>query len=340
MKRALTAVLIGLLMTTACTSNHPLPRDPGKVVLPEPKLAVAGRLYATKHRSLYQFSGTRVSRLLPQLQLKDPAVAADGSRLAVAQLQGQSSTIVIGDSVGENLQAITPSSVAEGRLWAFMPSFSSDGRQIAFVSDRGKLRSSPQNLQPNDLGLWVYDTAGRQATRLVTPAAYTGGDSDPGYRPKASNQLIYTTYLYGGRPLAPVARLSWLSTQTGLRVFLSPDGARNFQPAVSPDGRFLAFVHADAGRDDLYVMPLAASYARDPQPYPTDAALLLHSGIVAQPVWAPDGSAIAFLMLVNGSFDLFVLPLAVGSSIQATGPARAITHASFLDADSRLAWSS
>jgi Tol biopolymer transport system component len=56
-------------------------------------------------------------------------------------------------------------------------------------------------------------------------------------------------------------------------------------------------------------------------------------------VWAPDGSAIAFLMLVNGSFDLFMMPIATDGTIHATGPAQAITHGSFIDADSRLAWS-
>src|SRR6184192_415068 len=120
-----------------------------------------------------------------------------------------------------------------------------------------------------------------------------------------------------------------MSLRTGARVYLSPDGARNFEPALSPDGRFVAFVRAGSGSDDLYVMPLAPSFA----------ALLLQAGIVSEPVWAPDGSAIAFLMLLKGSFDLFILPVANEPTLHATGPAKAVTHGSFLDADSRLAWS-
>src|SRR5207237_2400397 len=160
-------------------------------------------------------------------------------------------------------------------------------------------------------------------------------------RPGANEQLLYTTYLYGGAPLEPVARLTWLSLRTGTRVYLSPDGARNFAPAFSPDGRFVAFVRAGAGSDNLYVMPLAASFSHEPRPAPSDAALQLQAGIVPPPVRAPDGSAIAFLMLVNGSFDLFILPVAgtPDGTIHATCPAKAVTHGSFLDADSRLAWS-
>jgi hypothetical protein len=47
----------------------------------------------------------------------------------------------------------------------------------------------------------------------------------------------------------------------------------------------------------------------------------------------------AFLMLVNGSFDLYVLPISTVGGIRATGAPVAITHGSFFDADSRLAWS-
>jgi hypothetical protein len=45
-------------------------------------------------------------------------------------------------------------------------------------------------------------------------------------------------------------------------------------------------------------------------------------------------------MLAKGSVDLFILPITTDSGIQAAGAAQAVTHGSFLDADSRLAWSS
>ncbi len=339
MKRRLDlVVLIALLALSGCAPSATPARDPGKVVLPVKQVDVPGRLYATKGRTLYRFSGTHLTRLLGGLRVKDPAVDATGSQLAYAQLQEQSSTIALSDGA-RTVNAITPAGGPEGALWAFAPRFSDDGQRIVYLTDRGKLKSNPQNLQPNDLSVWRQDLGSGQSQRLVVPVAYTGGDSDPTFRPGANDQLLYTTYLYGGAPLEPVARLTWMSLRTGARLYLSPDAARNFEPAFSPDGRFVAYVHAGSGSDDLYVMALAPSFTREPVPEPTQAGALLQAGIVSQPVWAPDGSAIAFLMLVNGSFDLFMVPVATDPTLRATGPPKAVTHGSFLDADSRLAWS-
>ncbi|TMD24394.1 MAG: hypothetical protein E6I99_02820 [Chloroflexi bacterium] len=341
MKRARRVITLAAvaLFVTGCTSNGAAPHDPGKVVLPGKQVAVAGKLYATKGRSLYRFSGTHVTPLLAGMKVKDPAVSADGARLAFAQLQEQRSSIVLSDRDGKSRQTITPVSGPEGALWAFAPSFSADAQQLVYLTDRGKQPSSPRDLKPNDLGVWVYEAATGQSHRLVAPVGYTGGDSDPTFRPGADDQLIYTTYLYGGVPLQPVARLTWMSTRTGANVYLSPELARDFQPAVSPDGRFLAFIHADSGRDDLYVMPLGASFSGVPRPYPTEAGVRVQSGMVSQPVWSPDGRAIAFLMLARGSFDLFVLPVTTTGTVRARSVAQPVTHGSFLDADSRLAWS-
>src|SRR5438445_8676754 len=164
-----------MLVVAGCTSSGPVAHDPGRVVLPVKQVPVPGRLYATKGRALYSFSGTDLTRLRFGPRVKDPAVTSAGDRIAVAQLQDQSATIVVSDPNGQNRQTLTPSSAAEGSLWAFAPGFDGAGQRIVYLTDRGKQPSSPQNLRPNDLGLWSYDLASGQSRRLVQPFAYTGG---------------------------------------------------------------------------------------------------------------------------------------------------------------------
>src|ERR1700675_4892144 len=284
--RVSVGLLLALLAMAGCTSSTPAAHDPGRVVLPVKQVPVPGRLYATKSRALYRFSGTSLTRLRFGSSVKDPAVTPSGDRIAVAQLQDQSSTIVVSDPSGHNRQTLTAPAATEGSLWAFAPGFDSDGHRIVYLTDRGKQPSSPQDLQPNDLGVWSHDLATVQSRRLVQPFAYTGGDSDPSFRPGVSDQLVYTTYLYGGAPAESVARLTWMSLRPGATVYLSADPGRNFEPALSPDGRFVAFIRGRAEGDDLYAMPLATTYTRELRPYPSDSAVRIESGIIAQPVWA------------------------------------------------------
>lgn len=331
--------LILVLALTACSQTAaPLAKDPGRVV-PAKHFAVSGHLYAVKGRKLFQFSGSRLAAIPGASSVKDPAVTLDGARLAYAQLQGESAVIAVGQTDGQPLEKITPASAPEGLLWAFQPAFSTDGRRLAYLTDRGKHPSTPQDLWPNDLGIWTYDMVSRRSSRIVAPVDYTGGESDPSFRPGTADQLVYTSYRYDGSPLQPVARLTWMSIETGRTVFLSPTPARNLEPSFSPDGKLLAFIRGGPQGDDLMVMPVAASFTAEPGPYPSESAALLQAGMVAQPVWAPDGNSIAFLMLVKGSFDLYVLPITTVGGVRATGPAVAITEGSFFDADSRLAWS-
>jgi len=65
------------LLAVACTSNGAASHDPGKVVLAAKQTTVAGKLYATKGRSLYRFSGTHLTPLLTGVKVKDPAVSAE-----------------------------------------------------------------------------------------------------------------------------------------------------------------------------------------------------------------------------------------------------------------------
>src|SRR5256886_15418775 len=85
--RATTLVMVMLVMA-GCTQNAAPPRDPGKVGLPVKQGDVPGRLYATKGRSLYRFSGSHPTKLLAGIKGEDPAGEGGGAPPALCPPPG------------------------------------------------------------------------------------------------------------------------------------------------------------------------------------------------------------------------------------------------------------
>lgn len=76
-------------------------------------------------------------------------------------------------------------------------------------------------------------------------------------------------------------------------------------PAISPDGRTLAFNY----RGRIYTVPAEGG---------TAIPLTLHDSYAFHPVWSRDGSQIAFASDRHGNFDVFVIPAAGGEARRLT----------------------
>ena len=124
------------------------------------------------------------------------------------------------------------------------------------------------------------------------------------------------------RPPAPVERIAIIAAERGpsgarlvaidergdrrFALIAPPEGlARDTDPALSPDGRWLVFASSRArplATTSLWLAPLA------PEAVPwrlTDA-----TAIDSHPVWSPDGRAIVFASTrANGNFDLWRLAI-------------------------------
>ncbi len=78
-----------------------------------------------------------------------------------------------------------------------------------------------------------------------------------------------------------------------------------YQPAVSPDGSEIAFVHAG----DIWTVPAAGGTAR---------LLVSHEADEIAPLYAPDGRRLAFVSNRAGDNDIYVLDLATGATDRLT----------------------
>jgi Tol biopolymer transport system component len=154
------------------------------------------------------------------------------------------------------------------------PSFSPDGKWIAFVGRR-----------PGGRGLWLLPAGGGEARRLTAgESAYA--DPEPAWSPDSS-KLVFVR----GGALRTLDVASGSTTE--LRVDGLPEGPVR-SPAWSPDGRRIAFVHGWAreslgvGPDPggrLYVVPSEGG---------TASPLLADVTSVSRPAYAPDGERLAY----------------------------------------------
>jgi Tol biopolymer transport system component len=85
-------------------------------------------------------------------------------------------------------------------------------------------------------------------------------------------------------------------------------------PAVSPDGRWIAYYRVVEDQRDVYIVSMDGV---SPVPFTNDP------GSDIQPGWSPDGSQLAFTSDRDGRFHIWVAPVANG---RPAGPARQITR--------------
>ena len=211
------------------------------------------------------------------------SISRDGKRLAIALTTGSGDDIWVKQLPAGPLSRLTFDSTAEER-----PRWTPDGQSVMYISSTGALMQrrgdgtgnerTVLNLMPKPIleavqspdGSWLVLRAGGRATQR--------GDRDIiGLRPGIDN---------APRPLAADP---------------SYDEAA---PALSPDGRWLAYVSDESGTMEVYVRPFPE----------TDGGKWQVSVNGGQaPLWAHSGRE---LFYVDGDRNMVVTPITAGPSLQ------------------------
>ena len=158
------------------------------------------------------------------------------------------------------------------------PSLSPDGSLIAFLSERGKLSievyvaDARTGLVINKLTETAIDPHFQSLQFLASAGSWS---------PK-SDQLALAAI----REARPVIALVDVRNGKIKEEYKFPEIGEIFQPAWSPDGRFIAFSGQTGGMTDLYLFEIATGQTRRLTNDPFSDL---------QPSWSPDGSTLVFI---------------------------------------------
>lgn len=326
----LVATVAAFALRVSAASTTPSP--PAKAA-PLQAPAVSGKILYARDRELWLREGTSDRQFTRSGGLAmQPAWSPDGSAIAYVLRRKNSSDLAVMNADGSGTRLLTndESPVVDNNLWAFSPAWSPDGKQLAYLTDRGRGSSGVI-----DLAIWGMTLASRQSRQLRDPSPYSGGDADPVWRPGHPNELVYTHYAYADNGTATFSQLILVNTSTQQAVALTPASENAFQPAWSPTGDALTYVRRSTDRDDLAAIQVPAWPDQDL----TASGTMLVSGANAQPVWSPNGTQILYIAeSSDAGFDLWTVDITTSPSIAATGRPTQITSSQRVDATSRPSW--
>src|SRR5438132_3640216 len=129
--------------------------------------------------------------------------------------------------------------------------------------------------------------------------------SDPGddqYPTERAGTVVFTSYRDGNGELYAVP------SSGGATRRLTTTTANETQPALSPDGRHIAYLRDENRVPKLYVL---AADGTNPEPLTTGFGFA--GSIEASPSWAPSGERLVFVSTANGHAGLFILTLRGGA---------------------------
>jgi Tol biopolymer transport system component len=273
---------------------------------PRPQAFVLpGTLYLAQSGALYSLSAGRFHQLTPEAGWTQPSLSPDGNSLIVVRQSHQYSDVYILNRFGTVVRQVT-SNAAPARNpdtganhWSFYPRLSADGQTLWMAYDEPKYGFDVV------LSIWAMPVGGsiRQGRVWTSANDYTGGDVQP--VPVPQGGAIYTKYDYG--PDLKLIGQLWYTNRAysyGRALTTAAEDCRD--PAVSPDGTQVAMICTY--EKQVSYLTIASWNGSSLGTRKT----IISDQLVSQPIWAPDGSGIAYLApgAPAGPFQLWWLPKA------------------------------
>lgn len=181
------------------------------------------------------------------------------------------------------------------------PSWSADSRSVIFISDRGDNRD-----------VWIKRADGTREAELLLDDLVT---IDEAFYSSSEEWIVYRRGMEGGERDIFAIRTNVDSVATPLVTSDFDEVA----PALSPDGRWLAYVSNRAGQANVYVRPFPE--------VDTETQVSVNGGI--EPVWARNRSELYYR---NGVGEMVAIAMLPGTEF-VTGPERVLFPATAYRSD-------
>ncbi len=205
------------------------------------------------------------------------ALSPDGRRLAASIVSGDRTDIWVKQLDAGPLTRLT----FRGTL-NYRPSWGRDGRVLTFTSDQ-------------DGPSYLFSVRADGSNR---PRRLFEGDTtqiDESFYSPDGQWLVYRAGVTDGARRIYARRIG---SDTG-RVALVSDGFDAYMPALSPDGKWLAYVSVESGHEEVYVRPF---------PDAARARWQISTSGGNNPVWSPDGRELFYLTAADSLASVAVAP--------------------------------
>jgi Tol biopolymer transport system component len=184
-----------------------------------------------------------------------------------------------------NADGTFPTPLASYPSWGSVgPAWSSDGKRLAY--SYGTI---------GHYGIYVVDATGTYKWPLTV--SFSLVDSFPDFYP-GKNKIVFESSRSGGGDLYAITFTDYYNTSDLTR--LTRNASEETTPAVSPDGKKLAFASNRDGDMDIYVMNAGSPESATNKP----VKLTRNSVNDAMPDWSPSGRKIVFQGYRSGSEDV------------------------------------
>ncbi|MGQ9548420.1 MAG: hypothetical protein ACUVSY_07580 [Roseiflexus sp.] len=340
-------ICLVIMFLTACASSAPgaIPASttmPAADPIPKPGATqptviaagarLPGRLLFVRDGTIWMWQDQTGRPLIEGNRAFQPVWAPDGGAIAYIQRDQSSSDLMIMPLEGGEPLRLTdngsqhpPGSFERihDTVWAFYPSFAPDGQTIAYASQYAPPVGSPA--AEYHLALFTIPVQPGGARRLIyaDDAGHVGRVT---HTPDGSAIVFTLEPAFAGGS----SQIMRYDRTTGTAAPQPDVPLRSYDPAFSPDGRWLAFAGRDDEHTDIFAVPASGG----------SIVRLTSLGTARAPAFSPDGRKIAFLAIAPGEigFDLWVADIRIiGDSIQASIPVQ-VSIGLRADADSGLSW--